>query len=88
MPAINIVEAAKIALNAGETKRAGVILTFARASAWLANLPFRNIPGNSYAYNQEQTLPGIAFRGVNESYTASAGVINPESEALRIRVAI
>jgi hypothetical protein len=81
---ITLLEAAKLALNAGETKRAGVIATFARASAWLANLPFRNIPGNSYAYNIEGALPGIAFRGVNEAYTASAGIINPKSEALRI----
>lgn len=81
---LTLIEAAKLALNKGETKRAGVIATFARQSSWLANLPFNNIPGNSYAYDQEQTLPGIAFRGVNEAYTASAGVINPEVEALRI----
>lgn len=84
MAALTLMEAAKLALNNGETKRAGVIATFARASAWLANLPFRNIPGNSYAYDQEATLPGIAFRGINEAYTASAGVINPLSEALRV----
>lgn len=84
MAAITLVEAAKLALQNGETKRAGVIATFARASAWLANLPFRTIPGNSYAYNQEGTLPGIAFRGINESYTATVGVINPASEALRV----
>jgi hypothetical protein len=81
---ITLLEAAKLALNAGETKRAGVIATFARTSAWLANLPFRNIPGNSYAYNTEGALPGIAFRGVNEAYVGSAGIINPNSEALRI----
>ncbi len=84
MAAITLMEAAKLALNNGETKRAGVIATFARTSAWLANLPFRNIPGNSYAYDQEGALPGVAFRGVNEAYTASAGIINPASEALRI----
>lgn len=81
---VTLIEAAKNALANGETKRAGVIATFAKASLWLANLPAKNIPGNSYAYNQEKTLPGIAFRGVNEGYTESAGVINPASEALRI----
>jgi hypothetical protein len=84
MAAITLVEAAKLAANNGETKRAGVIATFAKMSPWLAMLPFKNIPGNSYAYNQEGVLPGIAFRGVNESYTASTGIINPASEALRI----
>lgn len=84
MASITLIEAAKAAFNGGETKRAGVISTFARASAWLANLPFRSIPGNAYSYNQESVLPGIAFRGVNEGYTASAGVINPAAEALRI----
>jgi hypothetical protein len=84
MASITLLEAAKIAFAGGETKRAGIISTFARASAWLANLPFRSIPGNSYAYNQEGVLPGIAFRGINESYTASAGVINPAAEALRV----
>lgn len=82
--ALTLLEAAKLAFNNGETKRAGVIATFARASAWLADIPFKNIPGNSYAYDREQTLPGIAFRGINESYTASTVVVNPQSEALRI----
>lgn len=84
MAALTLLEAMKIALNNGETKRAGVIATFARTSAFLANLPFRNIPGNAYAYNVEGALPGIAFRGINEGYTPSVGVINPASEALRI----
>ncbi len=84
MASITLLEAAKAAFNGGETKRAGVIATFARASAWLANLTFRSIPGNAYSYNQEAVLPGIAFRGINEAYTASAGVINPAAEALRV----
>jgi hypothetical protein len=84
MASITLLEAAKVAFNNGETKRSGIIATFARASAWLANIPFRSIPGNSYAYNQEGVLPGVAFRGINEGYTASAGIINPAAEALRV----
>lgn len=84
MASITLLEAAKAAFNGGETKRAGIISTFARSSAWLANLLFRSIPGNSYAYNQEGVLPGVAFRGINESYTPSAGIINPAAEALRV----
>lgn len=84
MAALTLIEAGKLAANNGETKRAGVIAMFARTSAWLARIPFRTIPGNSYAYNREGVLPGIAFRGVNEGYTSSVGVINQQSEALRI----
>ena len=58
----------------------GVIETFARYSAVLELLPFMEIAGNSYKYKQEQTLPGIAFRAVNDAYTESAGVINQKSE--------
>ncbi len=82
--AITLVEAAKLAANNGETKRAGVIGMFARGSEWLRALPFNSIPGNSYAYNREGALPGIAFRGLNEAYSESTGVINPLSEALKI----
>lgn len=81
---LTLVEASKLALDRGETVRAGVIAMFARASTLLSRMPFRSIPGNSYAYNREGVLPSVAFRGVNESYTASTGVVNPLSEALRI----
>jgi hypothetical protein len=82
--ALTLVEAAKTAANNGETKRAGVIALYAKTSAWLAGLPFKNIPGNAYAYNQEAVLPGMAFRGINEAYTASTGIVNPAAEMLRI----
>ena len=66
--ALTLLESAKIAVDEGETKKAAVIAMFARASTWLASLNFRDIPGNAYAYNREGVLPGVAFRGVNESY--------------------
>ena len=81
---ITLPEAAKLALDNGETKRAAVIAMFAQASEWLAALPFNSIPGNAYSYNREGVLPGVAFRGVNEAYPESAGVINPLTEALKI----
>ncbi len=81
---LTLVEAAKLALANGETKRAAVIQMFARGSSVLAAMPWNSIPGNSYAYSQQGALPGVAFRGINASYTASTGVINPESEALKI----
>jgi hypothetical protein len=81
---LTLVEAAKLAATNGQTKRSAVIAMFARASQWLASIPFMDIPGNAYGYNQEGTLPAVAFRGVNESYTESTGIINPQVEALRI----
>ena len=82
--ALTLVEAAKLAANEGKQLRSAVIEMFARASDILMALPFKDIQGNAYQYNREGTLPGVAFRGVNESYTPSTGIINPLVEALRI----
>lgn len=84
MAAITLIEAMKLAFQNGQIKRAGVIATFAKSSSLMARLPFKDIPGNSYAYDQEGTLPGVAFRGMNEAYVSSAGIINPASENLKI----
>jgi hypothetical protein len=82
--ALTLIEAMKVAATEGKTIKAGVIAQFARASAWLAAIPFKDIQGNAYAYNLEGTLPGVAFRGINESFTPSTGIINQAVEALRI----
>ena len=79
---MTLVEAAK--LVSGDVYRMGVIEEFAASSDIMAVLPFETISGNAYKYNREETLPGIAFRGVNESYTADTGVLNPVTEALYI----
>ena len=62
----------------------GVVETFARTSPVLERLPFMDVNGNAYSYNVEQTLPGIAFRDYNASYTESTGVVNPHTEKLYI----
>jgi len=80
--AVTLVEAAK--LNTGEVKRSAVIELFAENSALLREIPFEDIAGGSLAYSREESLPGIAFRGVNEGYTESTGVINPMTETLHI----
>ena len=79
---ITLLEAAKI--NAGEVMRSTIIEHFARSSDLLRALNFINVPGGAYVYNMEGTLPGVAFRGIGEGYTASAGILNPETERLRI----
>ena len=78
---LTILEAAK--LNPSPLVQ-GVVEIFASESPILLNMPFETINGPAYVYNREGTLPGVAFRGINESYTESTGVICPQTEALRI----
>lgn len=80
--ALTLLEAAK--LNPAEVFRNAVIELYTGSSAILSALPFENIEGNAYRYIREQSLPGIGFRGVNEAYTASTGVLNPLMEPLLI----
>ncbi|MBS3648855.1 hypothetical protein KEU06_09575 [Pseudaminobacter sp. 19-2017] len=80
--AVTLLEASK--LVSGDVKRQAIIEMFPRNSDLLAAMPFINVSGGAYVYNREGKLPGVAFRGFNEGYTESTGVINPESEILRI----
>lgn len=80
--ALTLLEAAK--RNAGDDLRSTVIEIYAMSSDLLRVLPFEGIEGNALKYNQEETLPGIGFRGVNEGYSESTGVINPVMEPLVI----
>lgn len=79
--ALTLPEAAKLSTD---VLQRGVIETYARNSAVLELLPFMDIEGNAYRYNQEETLPGVGFRSVNESYEESTGIVNQESEGLVI----
>ncbi|WNL50638.1 major capsid protein [Ruegeria phage RpAliso] len=79
---ITLLEAAK--LNPGEVLRNTIIEHFARSSDLLRVLPFINVAGGAYVYNLEGQLPGVAFRGVNQGYEATAGIMNPQTETLRI----
>lgn len=80
--AITLVEAAK--LNSGDMIRSAIIEQYAMSSGVLLTLPFDDIPGNALRYNREQKLPGVGFRGVNEGYPESTGIINPVTEPLVI----
>lgn len=79
---LTLVEAAK--LHEGDVIRSSIIEIFARTSDILRVLPFDDIEGNSLSYNVEESLPGVAFRGVNESFSESTGILNPQVEALKI----
>ena len=79
--AMTLIEQAKTEQN--ELKR-GVIELFAKKTPIFELMPFMTIEGNAYEYNQEKALPGIAFRGVNEAYSESVGILNPLVEKLKI----
>jgi hypothetical protein len=81
MAVMNFLEAMKYSQN---PMQKAIIEIYARNSAILQYLPFKDISGNAYTYNLEETLPGVGFRNVNEEYTPSVGVINPKSESLKI----
>lgn len=68
----------------GDLKRQAIIEMFAGSSDLMAALPLMDIPGNSYTYSQEAKLPSVGFRGYNDVYTSSVGVVNPQTETLRI----
>ena len=80
--ALTIIEAAK--LTPGDVIKNAIIELYAGSSDILTALPFESIAGNALKYNRESSLPGVGFRGVNEAYTASTGVLNPLTEALVI----
>lgn len=82
MTALTLNEAAKLAADGGDTKKAGVISLYAEKSDILAAMRFEGIAGNALTYTQEGTLPATAFRGINEGFTASAGTFNPQKESL------
>jgi hypothetical protein len=79
--ALTLVEAAKYSQN--DLQR-GVLETFVIESPVLDRIPFLDVQGNAYAYNEEATLPGVEFRAVNSSYSESTGTINQKTESLVI----
>lgn len=79
--AISLAEAANLSDN--DLQR-GVIEIFREESPLMDLLRFITIQGNGYTYNKEATLPGVAFRGVNEAYVESTGTVVPVTETLKI----
>jgi len=79
--AITLIEYAKGSTN---DMLRGVVETFAGGSPILGKLAFMDVKSGAIEYNQEETLPGIAFRNLNATYTASSGVLNPLVEKVKI----
>lgn len=79
--ALTLVEAQKLSTD---VLQAGIIETITKESSVLSMLPFQEIVGNAYTYNVEKALPTVAFRAVNEAYTASEAEFEQRSESLVI----
>lgn len=78
--ALTLLEMAKTA----DEPTSAVIEVYAQETDLLAHLPFETITGLAYPYNQEQSLPSVGFRGLNEAFSEATGVINPQVETLAI----
>lgn len=81
--AISLYQSALLAEQNGETKKAGVLMTFAQ-SQLLGAMPIVNIQGNSFAWTRTENLGTTAFRAVGGSYTASNGAVSTRHAELKI----
>jgi hypothetical protein len=79
--ALTLVESAVLSEN--QLAR-GVQETFVQHNPILDRIPFMPIEGNAFAYNEEETLPGVEFRAINGGYTESTGTVNQKTESLVI----
>jgi hypothetical protein len=75
---------AQAAQNEPDPVRRGALESAVKVSNVWDRLPFEGIEGNAYAYDKDKTLPGTAFRTVNEAYIESTGVVNQDTERLVI----
>jgi len=82
MAALTLTESAK--LETGDVLKQTITELYAGSSDVLATLPFDDITGGSLSYLSEESYPGVGFRGVNEKYDASVGILNPKTEVLTI----
>jgi len=62
----------------------GIVETFVKESPVIDRIPFKDIAGNAYRYNEELALPGVEFRAVNAAYAESTGTVNPKTESIVI----
>ena len=77
---------AQSALLSENDLQAGVLETFVQESVILDRIPFMDIEGNAFAYNEELALPGVEFRAVNAAYTESTGTVNQKTDWYKVSV--
>jgi hypothetical protein len=79
--ALTLAESAKLS---NDMVQRGVIETIIEESPILQVLPFETIEGNSFKYNQENTLGGAAFFAVNATWTEATATFTQKSASLAI----
>ena len=62
----------------------GAVISELSEGPLLGIMPFRDVEGAGIFYEQEGELPAVGFRGINETADQTYGVMNPQSEALKI----
>lgn len=62
----------------------GMVQKITNESIFMRLFNFVEVDGFTYSYNRQETLGGIAFRGLNETFTNDTGVVNPQVESLAI----
>jgi hypothetical protein len=60
----------------------GVLRVIETSTTVLDRLPFENIAGGAFTYNQDATLPAAAFRAINAGYTESTGTYTSATETI------
>src|SRR4051812_11398678 len=64
--------------------RQGIVDLLWQSSRVMQYLNFIPHTGLAYPYRQRGALPGVAFRGLNTTFTPTAGIVNPAVETLSI----
>jgi len=77
---LTLLEAAK---QASDPAQVAVIRELAMGEL-SGSVPFRAVTGGGLDYMVESDLPAVGFRGINEAYDPSVGVMNPQYERLKI----
>lgn len=77
---LTLLEAAK---SERDPARLAVIRELAEGEL-MRRIPFQDVEGEGVFYDVEQELPSVGFRGINETLDASYGVLNPQSERLKV----
>lgn len=79
--ALTLSEAAKLS---NDVVQQGVIETIIEVSPILGMLPFETVVGNSYKYNQENTLGGAQFYAVNATWSEATATFTQKTANLAI----
>ncbi len=79
--ALTLAESAKLSQD---LLQRGVIETIIEESPVLERLPFITVEGNSFKYNQENTLPAASFFAVNAVWTEGTATFTQKTASLSI----